>query len=135
MLWICVCIIVGIIGLIILGIAPLLKSDFFDLMSRIFITAAATIAVVILFFFIVSRASIDTVVEEKYQEYKMYSTLYELDAFKDEPLAEMLLYQDILEYNRTIERAHEAMNGNWCNIFYPKKHWANIPLIDVKRIE
>lgn len=135
MLWIYVCIIVGIIGLCLLGGASSLKSDFLDLMGMIFTVAAVIGAVLILFFFTISRASIDTVIEETYEEYKIYSTLYELDAFKDEPLTEMLLYQDILEYNRKIERAHEAMNGNWCNIFYPKKYWADMPLIDVKRIE
>ena len=121
MFWIFICLGTGIIGLLLWCLSSSLKSDWLDIISIILMMCAAAGAVVILLFFGTFRVDIDYAIEEKYKDYKAYSTLYESDAYKNDPKAEMLLYQDILNYNEEMEKIHRKMNSNWCNIFYPKK--------------
>lgn len=136
MLWILCCLGIAAIGAFLYGIiTPLIKKDWSEVTGVVCLSIAGAMAIFMLLAFIFSRADLNYKIEEKYKEYTVYSTLYELDAFADDPAKEMLLYQEILDYNEDITTIQRKMNSNWTNIFYPKKHWGDVPVIEIKRIE
>lgn len=136
MLWILCCLGIAAIGAFLYGIiAPLIKKDWSEVAGIVCLFIAGGMAIFMLLAFIFSRADLNYKIEEKYKEYIIYSTLYELDAFADDPVKEMLLYQEILDYNEKIATVQRKMNSDWTNIFYPKKYWGDLPVIEIKRIE
>lgn len=136
MLWVLCCLGIAAIGAFLYGIVtPLIKKDWSEITGTVCLFIAGAMAIFMLLAFIFSRADLNYRIEEKYKEYTVYNTLYELDAFADDPVKEMLLYQEILDYNEDITTIQRKMNSNWTNIFYPKKHWEDVPVIEIKRIE
>lgn len=70
--------------------------------------------------------------EDMVKEHLYLTELYENDVFADNPQQEMELYRDIIEYNDSANNILTKMESDWCNIFYPKSFWKDLPVIELK---
>ena len=70
--------------------------------------------------------------EDMVKEHLYLTELYENDVFADNPQQEMELYRDIIDYNDRANNILTKMESDWCNIFYPKSFWKDLPVIELK---
>lgn len=80
----------------------------------------------------ISNADRSHLKEDMIKEHLYLTELYENDVFADNPQQEMELYRDIIEYNDSANNILTKMESDWCNIFYPKSFWKDLPVIELK---
>ena len=128
---------IGALGIIIQTVAECFQKDKKEkntgqvLGSVLWITSIGFMCIILLLAGI-SNVDRSHLKEDMVKEHLYLTELYENDVFADNPQQEMELYRDIISYNDRANNILTKMESDWCNIFYPKSFWKDLPVIELK---